>query len=47
MQVSSRNIKSLPEGRHRLENGVYLVKTKSCAYWIFRYMMNGRRRDVG
>ena len=47
MQFNTRNIKLLPEGRHRLETGVYLVKTKSCSYWIFRYMMNGRRRDIG
>lgn len=47
MQISARTIKLLPEGRHRLEKGVYLVKTHSCSYWIFRYSMNGRRRDLG
>lgn len=47
MKVTSRNINTLPNGKHLLENGIYLRKTASSSFWLLRYQFNGRRREIG
>lgn len=48
MKVTSRNIRSLPAGIHRLDNGIYLrVTAKNNRSWFFKYQKDGVRHEVG
>lgn len=47
MQVTSRNLSTLPDGMHRLERGVYLKVQGKTRAFVFRYLFNGKRRDIG
>lgn len=47
MKPSSRNVNTLPVGVHRLDTGLYLRVTESRRFWIFKYQLNGRRREIG
>ena len=47
MQVTARNISSLPPGTHRAERCLYLRKRDGHApTWIFRYTISGTQKDV-
>lgn len=47
MQVTARNISSLPPGTHRAERCLYLRKRDGHApTWIFRYTISGKQKDV-
>ena len=47
MQVTSRNLSTLPDGMHRLERGVYLKVQGKTRAFVFRYLFNNKRRDIG
>lgn len=47
MQVTARNLTTLPNGMHRLERGVYLKVQGKTRAFVFRYLFNGKRRDIG
>jgi integrase len=41
-------VKSLPAGRHADGDGIYLlVKDTGARSWVFRFMLNGKARDIG
>lgn len=44
---NSRNVNTLPNGVHRLETGVYLRVSNARRAWIFKYQLNGKRREMG
>ena len=47
MQVTARNIGSLPVGTHRAERCLYLRKREGHApTWVFRYTVSGKQKDV-
>ena len=46
MQVTSKNIGLLPDGRYTIETNLQVRVTKSKASFIFRYQFAGRRRDL-
>ena len=46
MQVTSKNIGLLPDGRYTIEMNLQVRVTKSKASFIFRYQFAGRRRDL-
>lgn len=46
--LTSLEIKNAPTGMHSDGNGLYLcVKPSGTKSWIFRYQVNGRRREMG
>jgi integrase len=46
--LTSLEIKNAPAGMHADGNGLYLcVKPSGSKSWIFRYQLNGRRREMG
>ena len=48
MGLTSLEIKNAPAGMHSDGNGLYLcVKPSGTKSWIFRYQVNGRRREMG
>ncbi len=48
MGLTSLEIKNAPTGMHSDGNGLYLcVKPSGTKSWIFRYQVNGRRREMG
>lgn len=47
MKVTSRNIRSLPVGVHRLDTGIYLRVTGKNRSWFFKYQLKGVRHEVG
>ena len=42
-----KQINKLPEGIHRYERGVYLRVTDKGRFWIFKYQLEGKRREIG
>ena len=48
MSLTDRQVRAASVGRHADANGLYLVVTASDRRnWVFRFQMNGRRRDMG
>lgn len=46
IEVTSKNVLTLPVGRYSLGGGLtLLVSSERARSWIFRYQLNGRRRD--
>ena len=46
MQVTSKNIKLLTLGKHRVETNLFLRVTNTSRIFIFRYQIAGTRRDI-
>jgi integrase len=47
-QLTVKNVKNAKPGRHGDGGGLYLeVKPTGRVYWIFRFMLDGKRRDMG
>lgn len=47
-QLTVKEVKNARPGRHGDGGGLYLeVKPTGRAYWIFRFMLDGKRRDMG
>lgn len=46
MKPTTRNLRSLPDGMHCLERGVYLRVREGRGAWIFRYAFGGKRKDI-
>ena len=46
MAITAKTVKTLPNGTHRLERGVYLRVRDTQRIWMLRYMLNGRRREL-
>jgi integrase len=47
-QLMVKSVKNAKPGRHGDGGGLYLeVKPTGRAYWIFRFMLDGKRRDMG
>lgn len=42
-----KQITKLPAGIHRYERGVYLRVTGKGRFWIFKYQIEGKRREIG
>ena len=48
MALSARKVATAPAGRHSDGKGLMLlVKNSGARSWVFRYQLNGRRRDMG
>ena len=47
MTVNAKTVKTLPNGTHRLERGVYLRVQNDRRFWILRYSIDKKRRDIG
>ncbi len=48
MSLTDRQVRAASVGRHADANGLYLVVTETeRRNWVFRFQMNGRRRDMG
>lgn len=47
MNVTSKNIKTLPNGVHKLERGTYLRVQGEKRFFLFKYQLNGKRREIG
>jgi len=48
MTLATQKIKHAKEGMHSDGNGLYLrVQASGAKSWIFRYQINGRRREMG
>lgn len=45
--LTARTVRTVGEGIHRLEKGVYLRVTKTSRSWLFKYSLKGRRREIG
>lgn len=45
-KLNSLNINKLPEGTYLLEKGIFLRVQGRYRYWIFRYQLNKRRREI-
>ncbi len=45
--VTAKNVLTLPVGIYTLERGVYLRVTASRRFWLFKYQINGVRRELG
>ena len=45
-KLNSLNINKLPEGTYLLEKGIFLRHQGRYRYWIFRYQLNKRRREI-
>ena len=46
-RITQKNIGLVPNGFHRLDDCLYLRVTDSGRSFVFRYMKNGKRKDVG
>lgn len=46
MKPTAKNIRSLPDGVHNLERGVYLRVRGNLRTWIYKYQLNGKRREL-
>lgn len=44
--VTTRNLMSVPDGRHPICEGLHLRVRGKYRYFIFRYQLNGKRRDL-
>lgn len=44
--VTAKTLRTLPEGRHLIEAGLYLVVRGKSRKYFLRYSINGRRRDL-
>lgn len=44
--VTAKTLRTLPEGRHLIEAGLYLVVRGTSRKYFLRYSINGRRRDL-
>ena len=44
--VTAKTLRTLPEGRHLIEAGLYLVVRGASRKYFLRYSINGRRRDL-
>ena len=42
-----KDIPNLPIGIHCYERGVYLRVTAKSRAWIYKYSLNGKRRELG
>ncbi len=47
MKPTSKNLSILPIGVHRYDRGLYVRVTATSRSWIFKYQINGRRREMG
>lgn len=47
MNPTSKNLHLLPIGVHRYDRGLYVRVTATSRSWIFKYQINGRRREMG
>ena len=47
MKPTARNVRTLPNGVHTLEKGVYLRVSNERRTWIFKYQKDGRRHELG
>lgn len=47
MTINAKTVKTLPNGTHRLERGVYLRVQNEKRFWIYRYSIDKKRRDIG
>ena len=47
MKPTSKNLLLLPIGMHRYERGLYVRVTATSRSWVFKYQLNGRRREMG
>lgn len=47
MKPTARNLRSLPDGVHCLERGVYLRVRGNQRTWIYKYQKDGKRHEVG
>lgn len=45
--LNTNTIPTLPEGIYRYERGLYLRVTKTGRFWLLKYTINGRRREMG
>lgn len=45
MKVTSRNIFTLPDGSHSLGNNLFLRVRGKSRIFVFRYMLDGKRKD--
>ena len=45
--ITAKQIPNLPKGVHRYERGVYIRVTDHSRSWIFKYQLNGKRRELG
>lgn len=47
MKPTARNVRTLKNGVHTLEKGVYLRVSNERRTWIFKYQKDGRRHELG
>ena len=47
IRLNAKTIPTLPNGRYRLERGVYLRVSGTTRAWVFLYQLNGKRRELG
>lgn len=47
MSFTLKQITKLPVGIHRYEKGVYLRVTEKGRFWLFKYQIEGKRREIG
>ena len=45
--ITAKNVRTLPEGVHCLERGVYLRVSKAGRFWILKVQKDGKRREFG
>jgi integrase len=45
--LSAAGLKHLPPGKHADGKGLYLIVKPNGRYWVFRYMRDGRAREMG
>lgn len=46
-RITQKNLELAPKGFHRLDDCLYLRVSDSGRSFVFRYQMNGKRKDVG
>lgn len=47
MNLTSKNIMTVPVGIHRYQRGVYLRVTEKSRAWLIKYTINGKRKEFG
>lgn len=47
MNLTSKNILTVPVGIHRYQRGVYLRVTEKSRAWLIKYTINGKRKEFG
>lgn len=47
MNLTAKNIMTVPEGIHRYQRGLYLRVTSRSRAWLIKYSLNGKRREFG